>query len=450
MAAVVGLGINNQSLVPFLHERGFHVIVADRATKQTVQMRLEEVASGVPVTLLAGADYLEQLAEQPRIDVMYLTPGMVKTGMVIAQLAQRGVHLTCETEEVLVHSPAPIIGITGSAGKTTTTTLTGMILQKDRTVHSFIGGNIGRSLLPDISAMQTHDHVIMELSSFQLELVHHSPHGAALLNITPNHLDMHGTFEAYQAAKSRIFRFQSPQDFLVVPWHDPVVDALTHSARSQKIYFSGEEPVPIGSFVQDGMIYWRNGEHEKKVISVHQLHLPGRHNVLNALAAIALVQQTGDFLEAAAEVLSSFQGVPHRLETVREYRGVRYINDSIATAPERTEAALKALQDPIVLIAGGYDKHLDYTAFGQAIYRSSVREVIVLGDTAEKIARAVAEASDTVPVTRVETFDQAVKEAARKARAGEIVLLSPASASYDMFRNFEERGQRFRDLVQQL
>ncbi len=450
--AIVGLGVNNQPLVPFfLDQSHVDLIVADRKDSLMLGQILTRMGvSTADVEILGGPDYLTRLARMTDLNQVYVTPGMPKHLPEFRLLASRGTVLTSETDLFLGKCPASVIGITGSAGKTTTTTLVGEALRKDGRRPVFVGGNIGVSLLPDLPRINRRDWVVMELSSFQLELVTHSPHGAALLNLAPNHLDVHGDFEAYQAAKRHIWDFQSEDDWAIVPSEDSLVSKLREGQRGQPVYFSLNEVPAHGAGIRDGWLAWQDTERFVKIVEDGKLKVPGIHNVANALAAIAIVIQAGGAPEAIAEVLATFTGVPHRLEIVRDHDSIVYINDSIATAPDRTMAALRAIKSPIILIAGGYDKHLDYWALGKAICESSVKCVVVLGQTADKIARAVRE-HGAVPVVAVGGgLSEAVQAARKHAIAGDVVLLSPASASYDMFLNFEERGQSFREIVQQL
>jgi len=448
--AVVGLGINNRPLVPFWLERHATVAVFDRRPEAEIWEDLAEFRHHPGLTVVGGPDYLRRLAEWPHLGQVYLTPGMPKTGPEIQQVTARGGHLTCETELFFETCHAPIIGITGSQGKTTTTTLVGEALKRDGRRPVWVGGNIGRSLLPELPRIKASDWVVMELSSFQLELVTRSPQGAAWLNLSPNHLDIHGSFDAYRQAKQHIIEYQTPDHWAVLPADDPAILPSLRHYRGQPVYFSLDRALPHGSYLQDGQLWWAAPDRPPyPVMAASAVRLLGRHNLANALAAIAIVAQAGGSLEALREVLSTFQGVPHRLEQVREVDGVLYINDSIATTPDRTVAALNALERPIVLIAGGYDKHLEYDTLGQAVVQRHVRLVVALGQVRNKIQDAVRQFGE-VPVVLADTFEQAFHTAVQASRPGDIVLLSPAAASYDMFRNFEARGQRFRELVQAL
>ncbi len=445
LVGVVGLGVNNRPLVPFLLSQGYRVAVFDRRGTSELEVELSQLGIKGGVAIYGGPRYLQELLEQP-VTTIYLTPGMRKFGAEIDQLALRGVRFSCETEVFLQHCPAPVIGITGSAGKTTTTTLVGESLRRDGRRSVFVGGNIGQPLLPRLGEIDPSSWVVLELSSFQLDLVRQSPHGACILNMRPNHLDVHRDYADYRGAKANIARYQSKEDWVVLPYGDSEVQAMVADCEGRPVYFSLQGEIPHGAYCQDSQLWWRGGNGAHPVLDRSALKLVGEHNVANALAAIAIVASAGGDLRAAGDALESFSGIPHRLEIVREVDGVTYINDSIATSPDRTAAALKAIRERMVLILGGYDKKLNYDALGEALRESSVRLVVALGATRETIARVVERDTD-IEVIRAESFDDAVLTAGREARGGETVLLSPAAASYDMFSNFEARGQRFRELV---
>jgi UDP-N-acetylmuramoylalanine--D-glutamate ligase len=440
-ALVVGFGLNNRPLLPFLAAEGLEVVVADQRPADALEGHDPEAAEWC-----LGPDYLRCASQRGPYDVVYLTPGMKKDVPEIQALAAAGARLTCETDLFLERCPAPVVGITGSAGKTTTTTLVGDILRRDGRRPVFVGGNIGVPLLPRLGEMSPDSWVVMELSSFQLELVTRSPHGAALLNVAENHLDIHGSMEAYAAAKARIFRYQGREDWLVTATPPPTaVEAWLADHRGRRLAFSADGPVRRGAYVADGFLWWQPGGDPHPVLPLNEWRLPGRMNLENALAALAVAMAAGASLEAAADALATFRGVPHRLELVADIGGVRYINDSIATAPQRTLAALEAIPGPLVMILGGYDKHLDYRELGRAVSRRA-RVVVLVGAVREKIRAALAPGPE---VLVADDFDQAVRLARQAARPGDTVLLSPAAASYDMFRNFEERGERFRALVRE-
>lgn len=448
LAAIVGLGVNNLPLVPFLTAAGCRLVVADQKSTEAIQQLLDARGAGAVEHVYGGDGYLEDLARHPGVKTAFLTPGIRKDLPPLRRMAAAGVRLTCETDLFLSRCPARVVGITGSSGKTTTTTLVGETFR--RLGPAFVGGNIGLPLLPLLSEMRADSRVVMELSSFQLELTEHSPAGALWLNLTPNHLDIHPDMDAYGAAKARILRFQRPEDWCVLPYGDDTVLRYARDYGGRRYYFGCDPDIPRGTFVSGGAIWWRDASGpDRPIMPVEAIRLKGRHNLLNVLAAAAAVALAGGDLKLFAEVVRTFSGVPHRLEAVGSHGGVRFVNDSIATTPERTLAALQALSDPIVLIAGGYDKHLDYDPLGRAVSASGVRAVVTLGATAAKVGDAVRRHGE-VPVISAASLQEAVSMAYRQARPGDVVLLSPASASYDMFKNFEERGERFRRIVEDL
>ncbi len=447
--AVVGCGVNNRPLVPYFLSRGRRVVVADRRSPGALQAELA-AWRGKRLTVIAGLDYLDRLLEQTDLHAAYLTPGMVKDQPQLRQMAARGVLLTCESDLFLSQSSS-VLGVTGSAGKTTTTTLIGEILRVSG-VPAVVGGNIGRSLLPELDRWSESAWAVMELSSFQLDLVRHSPRGAVWLNLSPNHLDIHGSYAAYAAAKRHIIEFQDPlRDFAVMPADSEAVSQTAGGLGGRRYHFSLDHPVAAGAYVASGQVWWQATEGAPvPVMDVAEVALPGRHNLQNLLAATAASLLLGAEPGAVAAVARTFAGVPHRLERVVEVEGVTFVNDSIATAPDRTAAALDATAGPVVLIAGGYDKQLDYTDLGRKIASAPVRAVVLMGQTADKISRAMRMAEAPCDVVSAANFEQAVELAYRAARPGDTVLLSPASASYDMFTNFEERGRRFREIVRHL
>ena len=338
-----------------------------------------------------------------------------------------------------------MIGITGSAGKTTTTTLVGRMCQT-----AFVGGNIGRPLIGDLARLHSGDVVVMELSSFQLEMMTRGPQVAAVLNITPNHLDRHGSMAAYAEAKSRILRHQGQGGVAVLGRDDPGAMALAPLARGPVHYFSAAGPVADGAFMDgEGLMLARGGQAEA-VATLADIELRGRHNVLNVLAAIAISAAAGAAPEAMRAGLVGFRGVAHRLELVREQGGVRWYNDSIATAPERVQAALRSFDEPIVLLLGGRDKNLPWAELARLV-STRVKAAVLFGEAAPLIERALAAAG--VPAERRPRFDslaQAVTAAAGLAQPGDVVLLSPGATGYDEFKDFAERGERFTEWVKAL
>jgi UDP-N-acetylmuramoylalanine--D-glutamate ligase len=390
-----------------------------------------------------------------------------------------------------------VIGITGSAGKTTTTALVGEMCRAAG-LRTWVGGNIGNPLIADLDQIQPSDRVVMELSSFQLEVMTVSPHIAAVLNITPNHLDRHKTMEAYVAAKRNIVAHQRPEDFALLGYNEPNARSLALETAAHLLWFSAGAEVDEGAFTTNGELTLRLDGVDRAICQSAEVRLRGRHNLLNVLAASVLAGVAGVPVEAMCQVARTFTGVEHRLELVREWNGVSWYDDSIATAPERSLAALRSFEEPIVLLAGGRDKDLPWGEFaGETVQR--VRQLITFGEAGPMIARIVDEklghynfSEGAIPmahhnfpegaipmahhnfpegaipmareqdesaaphhpvleeITEVETLEQAVEVAARVSRSGDVVLLSPGGTSFDAFRDFVERGERFKELVRLL
>ncbi len=451
--AVIGLAVNNTPLIRFLVEQGAEVTVLDRKTRDELREYLDRL-TGLPVTYRLGPDYLEYL---PGHEVVFLSPGVPRGLPALQEAAAGGAVFSSELRVFLAEnrrrSRSPVLGVTGSSGKTTTTTLLGMMLEKEKPVK--VGGNIGRPPLSFLPELTPETWVILELSSFQLQDLGYSPRIAVLLNITPNHLDVHSSFAEYVQAKEEIIKNQSSDDIAIFNWDNPVTRRLAATARGKVYFFSRctsrcTQP-ETGAFLKNGDIILKlDGKREEYICPAAERRLPGEHNLENILAAALAARLAGASPAAIAGAIREFKGVEHRLEFLRELDGVAYYNDSKATTPEETIAGLRALSAPVVLIAGGYDKKLPFTELAK-VAAERCRVVILMGATAEKIREALEkeEGRDRLlsGIYQAATLEEAVAIARSKAGSGETVLLSPACASYDMFRNFEERGRRFKELV---
>jgi UDP-N-acetylmuramoylalanine--D-glutamate ligase len=443
---VLGLARQGSAAARWLAAQGAHVTLSD--VKPADQLTAEiEALRDVPVKFALGGHPLSLLDD---CDTLCLSGGVPIDLPIVLEARRRGIALTNDAQLFVERCAAPLIGITGSAGKTTTTTLTGDILRAAN-CETWVGGNIGNPLIGDLDAIRPTHRVVMELSSFQLDLMTISPPVAAVLNITPNHLDRHQTMDAYIAAKGRILDYQSLDDTAVLGYDDPIARQLAGRARGVVRFFSREKFVGRGAFLKgDRLLVVQNQERE--VCRVSDIPLRGEHNVLNVLAACALTAALGVEPDAMAQAIRDFKGVAHRLQLIRAVHGAQYYDDSIATAPERLMAGLRAYDEPIVLLAGGRDKHLPWGDAAKLIVER-VRELIVFGEMADLVQAAV-EAQLAQSGTRVlekihhaATLDEAVAKAAQVARSGEVVLLSPGGTSYDAFKDFAERGERFRELV---
>lgn len=438
---VMGAGISGVAVAKIAKKLGAVVSISD--TKSAAQLSsISETLVNNGIQLVSG-EQTEQLLTD--VQMIIPSPGVSINHPLLQQALIQGIEVISEVELAFRLTRAAFVAITGTNGKTTTTTLTGEILKKaGRNVA--LGGNIGIALSEAVYNLAEDAIVVAEISSFQLEGVHtFRPHACAILNLTPDHIDRHGTVEVYQKMKERIFARQTKDDYLVLNYDDPVVRAMAQHAPSQVIFFSNTQDLSEGAYVKNGNIVLSLGAKTEIVCPVEEMGIRGGHNVQNALAACALAKVCGISVDVMAETLRHFTGVEHRLEYVAEINGVKYYNDSKATNPESSVVALQAFREPVVLIAGGYDKGTDLSFFMEEI-KTHVRELILLGQAADRFA-AAAGAHNIKSVHRVQTFADSVILAAKLARSGESVVLSPACASYDMFTNYEERGRVFKQQV---
>ncbi len=448
---ILGLARQGVALARFMAQAGAQVTVSDAqpagqlaASRQALSdLPIDYVLGGHPASLLEGAALL------------CLSGGVPADLPIVRAARQQGVAVSNDSQIFLEVCPpgVTVIGITGSAGKTTTTTLVGRMLAvtaAGQGTRVWVGGNIGNPLIADVPAMRAGDRVVMELSSFQLEIMTRSPQVGAVLNITPNHLDRHGTMEAYTEAKSHILRHQGPEGVAVLGRDDPGARRLAPLAPGRVVYFSAQGPVDEGAYLHGTTLMFRWDGNAWPVAETADIQLRGAHNRLNVLAACAISGAAGAAPADMRAGLAGFTGVAHRLELVRERDGVRWYNDSIATAPERVVAALQSFDAPVVLLLGGRDKQLPWEALARLV-RQRVKHVVLFGEAAGLIAAALAAAG--VPpsrVTRHAHLAEAVPDAAAHAAPGDVVLLSPGGTSFDEFRDFAERGERFRAWVQAL
>ena len=447
-ALIVGLGREGLALARYLGERGDAVTVAEGRSAAGLGADVERLAA-VGARLIAGDDHPDLAG----YDILYLNPAVSKAAPVVHDALVRGIPVSSLTDLFFRACLAPIAGVTGSNGKTTTTTLLGEML-KAAGIVAHVGGNIGRPLLNEAATMDPGDWVVLEMSSFQLEWLKASPRVAVITNLTPNHLDRHHTMDEYAAAKVPIVAYQCPEDVAILNAEDPYASWFARQAGGRVLYFSLEMSPLDGAALEGEMLAIRRDGLSEPVCARTELRVPGRHNLANALAAIAAAARMGVPAVAMREAIGAFDGVPHRLQLVRTLDGVRYYDDSIATSPERALAALAAIERPVVLILGGHDKDLPWDGLCREAVRRC-RAVLLLGEAESLIAAHLAEALrhpgdgllSPTAVLRCGDLQRAVAAAARLAVSGDAVLLSPACASYDQFRDFEERGARFQQFV---
>ncbi|MCM1149811.1 MAG: UDP-N-acetylmuramoyl-L-alanine--D-glutamate ligase [Butyricicoccus sp.] len=438
--AVVGTGVSNMPLIELLVRYGCDVTACDMRTRDALGDTAREL-EGMGAVLRLGPDYLEDM----RFDVVFRTPGLHPNALAGAR--ENGAVLTSEMEAFFALCPCRIIAVTGSDGKTTTTMLISELLKKQGfTVH--LGGNIGKPLLAEVPEMKPGDIAVLELSSFQLHGMDCRPDVAVVTNVFPNHLDVHPSYEDYIWAKKSIFSRQGAGCRLVLNLDNEITRSFAGEARSDILWFSRREDVQRGCSCTDGVIRRCGG----KLMDASEIRLPGVHNIENMMAAFAAVDGLVD-AENCREVARTFAGVAHRLELIRTLRGVRYYNDSIASSPTRTTAGLRSFEEKTILIAGGHDKHIPFDGLAREIVER-VKALFLTGETAQKIYDAVMEAEKEAgggpPVYVADGFAETVRAAADYAKEGDVVLLSPACSSFDRFKNFAERGNTFRKIVEGL
>ncbi|MEZ4519674.1 MAG: UDP-N-acetylmuramoyl-L-alanine--D-glutamate ligase [Chloroflexota bacterium] len=443
---ILGLARQGTALARFAVGVGASVVVSDMRSAEQLQEtidalsdlpaeQIEFVLGEHPMSLLDGADLLAP------------SGGVPLDSPIVVEARNRDIPLTNDSLEFMRRAPSLVIGITGSAGKTTTTALTGLMSQIANK-QTWIGGNIGRPLIEDVYSMTPDDIVVQELSSFQLDLWEDtSTDIAAILNITPNHLDRHKSMENYSHAKSNILRHQRPTDIAVLSADDPRTLQLQPLVQGRLRLFSREEAVHDGAFIHDDKIWLNDGAGRIRIVCpVDTMHLRGQHNVRNALAAAVLAESAGIPDNAIAEAIRTFSGVPHRLELVRTINGIQYVNDSIATAPERSIAALESFEEPIILLAGGRDKDMEWEEWARRVGQRA-KHVILFGQLAPQLADYL---DGLAKYTQADDLASAVASAHDLAETGDVVLLSPGGTSYDSYNDFVERGDEFRTLVRAL
>ena len=442
---VLGLGVSNRPLVRLLLSHGIRVTGCDRTVRENLDEEVLELER-CGCTLKLGEDYLENLSG----DVAFRTPGLHPEKPELVSLREKGCVITSEMEAFFAVCPCKIIAVTGSDGKTTTTTLISELLKKEG-YTVWLGGNIGTPLLDKAEEMKPDDKVVLELSSFQLMNMPYSAPIAVVTNLAPNHLDMHKDMEEYVHAKENVYLHQGTDGVLIVNADNDITNGFAPKAQGRVRKFSRLTVPERGVFLRDGVIYRKN-ETTETIMPVETILLPGIHNVENYMAAICATEGMVSN-ETIRAVAGSFGGVEHRIELVRVKDGVRYYNDSIASSPSRTIAGLRSFPEKVILIAGGYDKHIPYDVLGPEIVEH-VKLLICTGATGEKIRQATINAPEYCAgcpeILSIEDFYESVYTAARLAKDGDVVLLSPASAAFDKFKNFMVRGREFKKTVMEL
>ena len=442
--AFIGIGTSNLPLIKLFSDKGAEVIACDRQPLEKLGENGEK-AKQYGAKLLLGDDYLKNIDA----DIIFRSPGTQPDKPELLALKENGKVLTSEMEVFFDLCPCKIIAVTGSDGKTTTTTIISELLKAEgKTVH--LGGNIGKPLLPEIESVKDDDYAVVELSSFQLITMRKSPDIAVVTNLAPNHLDWHKDMDEYIESKKNLILHQNAFGKAVVNLDNEIANSFSKDVRGQLAKFSVKEELFNGAYLDGTTIVYSDYGNKTEIMDISDIKIPGMHNVENYLAAISAVWGLVS-AETIKSVAKTFGGVAHRAEFVRELDGVKYYNDSIASIPTRTALGTLSLYDEkIIIIAGGYDKHIPYEPLGPVINKK-VKVLVLLGDTAPKIEAAVKNADNydenAIKIITVTNMEEAVAEAKKYAVKGDIVSLSPASASFGLYKNFEERGNHFKSIV---
>lgn len=447
--AVLGIGVSNIPLIKYLYGLGVNITAFDKSCKGDLCCIVDEFKN-LDIKYSLGDEYLKNLKG---FDMIFRTPGMRHDLPEIVSAKEKGARVTSEMEIFFEVCPAQIFAITGSDGKTTTSTLIYKMLKKQG-YKCWLGGNIGTPLLSKVGEMKETDKVVIELSSFQLLTMNKSSEIAVVTNLSPNHLDFHKSMDEYINAKKNIFNFQSKEDKLILNIDNDITKKFKNEAMGKVLYFSRLQEIDGGTKIKNGNIVYKDGDIEKRVVDTKAISIPGIHNVENYLAAVCAVMDYVD-VKTIRKVAKEFKGVEHRLEFVGEKDGIMFYNDSIASSPTRTIAGLLSFEQKVILIAGGYDKNIPYNKMGVHIAKK-VKSMFLIGQTADKISQSLKDEIECtgrgkdVLVDKCESLDEALKKAYDNALCGDIIIMSPASASFDMFKNFDDRGKKFKQLVKDI
>lgn len=443
---VCGMARSGVSAAQCLYELGARVTISDSKAEEKLAEALQPL-EGMDIRRCLGDQ--AQPADLESYDLAVTSPGIPMQAPILRAVQAAGVPLIGELELGAQVSRAPLYAVTGTNGKTTTTTLIGEIF-RNLGKTTYVVGNIGYPFTACALQCGEEDVAVAEVSSFQLETIStFHPHIAVMCNITEDHLNRHGTMEEYIRVKERIFENMGQGDYAVLNLDDPIVRGMAERIPCAPAFFSRRQEVETGAYLEGEEVVFSLNGHKKRVLRADEIRIPGEHNLENALAATALAMLAGVPAPVVRHTLKTFPGVEHRIETVRTVEGVTYINDSKGTNVDASIRAVRAMKGPTVLLAGGYDKHTDFLPLAREILASKIHTVVVLGDTAEQIERAL-RAVGFESILHAKTFEEAVLLARSCAREGENVLLSPACASFDMFRDYEERGRVFKEIVSRL
>ena len=446
--AIIGLGVSNLPLLDYLYEKKAKVTIFDNRNIDGISKEIMDKITSYGFDFSFGEDSLKKLKG---FNLIFRSPSCLPTTKELQEEANNGAIVTTEIEMLMEMAPCKIVGVTGSDGKTTTTSLIHTIL-KNAGYNVHLGGNIGTPLFTRLEEMKSEDILVLELSSFQLMGMKVSPDIAVITNITPNHLNIHKDYEEYIDAKKNIFKYQNENGILVLNYDNEITRNCGKEANGKVIYFSSKEKLENGYIVDEGVIKECQDKVRKHILDTKTVNLRGTHNFENIATAIAATRTLVD-IDVAIKSVQEFLPVEHRLELVREIDNVKWYNDSVSSSPTRTIAGLKSFDEEIVLIAGGYDKNLDYTPLAKPIVEK-VKNLILIGQTSGKIFDCVKQELENqgkqLPIYMCDNLEKTVEIAKKVAKEGQVVLFSPASASFDMFKNFADRGEKFKKIVNSL
>ena len=448
--AIIGLGVSNIPLLDYFFQKKARVTVFDERKIEKIPNELIQKLNNYEFKYVFGKNCLKNLGSF-NFNIILRSPSCLPTRKELEDASSNGALVTSEIELLMEMAPCKIIGVTGSDGKTTTTSLINSILQKGG-YKTYLGGNIGTPLFTKLEEIKPQDILVLELSSFQLMRMEISPNIAVITNITPNHLNIHKDYEEYINAKKNIFKYQGEDDTVILNYDNEITRNCKKEAKGKVIFFSGKEKLDDGFIVDDKIIKECDDRIRKHVLDCREVILRGEHNYENIATAFAATKDLVD-IDVAVEAVKEFKPVEHRLEFVREINDVKWYNDSVSSSPTRTIAGLNSFDEEIVLIAGGYDKNLDYTPIAKPIV-DKVKTLILIGQTSDKIFDAVKEELEKenkeLNIYMCNSLKETVELARKSAKPGQIVLFSPASASFDMFKNFADRGEQFKELVNEI
>ena len=446
--AVIGLGVSNLPLLEYLYEKKAQVTVFDERTMDEIPSETINKINTYEFSYSFGKNCLEKLNG---FNIIFRSPSCLPTRTELQKETERGAIVTTEVEMLMEMCPCKIVGVTGSDGKTTTTSLINAILKKAG-YKTFLGGNIGTPLFTKLPEMEPNDIVVLELSSFQLMNMHISPDIAIITNITPNHLNIHKDYQEYIDAKKCIFKNQNEKGILILNYDNDITRECAKEANGNVVFFSSKVKLDNGFIVDGNIIKECNDKVRKHILNTDEVILRGNHNFQNIATALAATKTLVD-TDIAVQAIKEFKPVEHRIEFVKEINGVKWYNDSASSSPTRTISGINAFKENIILIAGGYDKNLEYEPLAKPVV-DKVSTLILIGQTAEKIYDVVKNESEKenkkINIYMCDTLEQTIEIAKKSAKKGDVVLFSPASASFDMFKNFADRGHKFKDLVNKI